>query len=215
MALILFDFDISKRLLSFVTDINSMPRNKSYNTDEVLEKAMHVFWNNGYEQTSVRMLEKEMGINQFSIYSSFTSKHNLFVESLKKYREFVNKNVYADLLKPGARLKDLELFLYLFADDKKSVKKYKGCLVVNSTGEISPMDDEVTIELVNYYMFIKEMLKKVLSNSIEAGDISSDTDIDVYSNFLLGVMQGLSVGAKVLPADQVRDIIKVSLSVLK
>lgn len=192
-----------------------MPRNKSYNTDEVLEKAMHVFWNNGYEQTSVRMLEKEMGINQFSIYSSFTSKHNLFVESLKKYREFVNKNVYADLLKPGARLKDLELFLYLFADDKKSVKKYKGCLVVNSTGEISPMDDEVTIELVNYYMFIKEMLKKVLSNSIEAGDISSDTDIDVYSNFLLGVMQGLSVGAKVLPADQVRDIIKVSLSVLK
>jgi TetR/AcrR family transcriptional repressor of nem operon len=192
-----------------------MSRNKAYNTDDVLEKAMHVFWNNGYEQTSVRLLEKEMGINQFSIYSSFTSKHNLFVESLKKYREYVNKNVYADLLKPGARLKDLELFLYLFADDKKSVKKYKGCLVVNSTGEISPMDDEVTIELVNYYMFIKEMLKKVLSNSIEAGDISSDTDIDVYSNFLLGVMQGLSVGAKVLPADQVRDIIKVSLSVLK
>jgi TetR/AcrR family transcriptional regulator, transcriptional repressor for nem operon len=192
-----------------------MSRNKSYNTDDVLEKAMHVFWNNGYEQTSVRLLEKEMGINQFSIYSSFESKHNLFVESLKKYREYVNKNVYSDLLKPGARLNDLELFLYRFADDKKSVKKYKGCLVVNSTGEISPLDDEVIVELINYYMFIKEMLKTVLSNSIEAGDISSDTDIDKYSNFFLGVMQGLSVGAKVLPADQVRDIIKVSLSVLK
>jgi AcrR family transcriptional regulator len=215
MALILFDFDISKRLLSFVTDINSMPRNKSYNTDEVLEKAMHVFWNNGYEQTSVRMLEKEMGINQFSIYSSFTSKHNLFVESLKKYREFVNKNVYADLLKPGARIKDLELFLNRFTEHKKTGKKYKGCLVVNTTGEINPADDEVSVELNNYFMFIREMLKKVLSNSIEAGDISADTDIDKFSNFLLGVMQGLSVGAKVLPADQVRDIIKVSLSVLK
>lgn len=192
-----------------------MSRNKSYNTDDVLEKAMHVFWNNGYEQTSVRLLEKEMGINQFSIYSSFTSKHNLFVESLKKYREYVNKNVYGDLLKPGARIKDLELFLYRFTDDKKSVKKYKGCLVVNTTGEINPMDDEITIELINYYMFIKEMLKKVLSNSIEAGDISADTDIDKYSNFLLGVMQGLSVGAKVLPNNQIRDIIKVSLSVLK
>ncbi|MBK7625615.1 MAG: TetR/AcrR family transcriptional regulator [Bacteroidales bacterium] len=192
-----------------------MSRNKSYNTDDVLEKAMHVFWNNGYEQTSVRLLEKEMGINQFSIYSSFTSKHNLFVESLKKYREYVNKNVYGDLLKPGARIKDLELFLYRFTDDKKSAKKYKGCLVVNTTGEINPMDDEITIELINYYMFIKEMLKKVLSNSIEAGDISADTDIDKYSNFLLGVMQGLSVGAKVLPDNQIRDIIKVSLSVLK
>jgi AcrR family transcriptional regulator len=192
-----------------------MSRNKSYNTDDVLEKAMHVFWNNGYEQTSVRLLEKEMGINQFSIYSSFTSKHNLFVESLKKYREYVNKNVYGDLLKPGARIKDLELFLYRFTDDKKSVKKYKGCLVVNTTGEMNPMDDEITIELINYYMFIKEMLKNVLSNSIEAGDISADTDIDKYSNFLLGVMQGLSVGGKVLPDNQIRDIIKVSLSVLK
>ena len=59
------------------------------------------------------------------------------------------------------------------------------------------------------------MLKTVLSNSIEAGDISADTDIDEYSNFLLGVMQGLSVGAKVLPDNQIRDIIKVSLSVFK
>jgi len=215
MALILFDFDISKRLLSFVTDINSMPRNKSYNTDEVLEKAMHVFWNNGYEQTSVRMLEKEMGINQFSIYSSFTSKHNLFVESLKKYREYVNKNVYVDLLKPGARIKDLELFLNRFKEHKKTGKKYQGCLVVNTSGEINPADDEVSVELNNYFMFIREMLKKVLSNSIEAGDISADTDIDKISNFLLGVMQGLSVGAKVLPENQIHDIIKVSLSVLK
>ena len=192
-----------------------MSRQKLYNTDEVLEKAMHVFWNNGYENTSVRMLEKEMGINQFSIYSSFSNKHNLFIESLKKYREYVNKNVYGDLLKSGARLKDLELFLYRFAEDKKTIKKYKGCLVVNSTGEINPIDEEVSVELINYYMFIKEMLKTVLSNSIEAGDISADTDIDAYSNFLLGVMQGLSVGAKVLPGNQIRDIIKVSLSVFK
>ena len=192
-----------------------MPRNKSYNTNDVLEKAMHVFWNNGYEQTSVRMLEKEMGINQFSIYSSFTSKHNLFVESLKKYREYVNKNVYADLLKPGARLKDLELFLNRFTEHKKTGKKYKGCLVVNSTGEINPADDVVSVELNNYYMFNREMLKKVLSNSIEAGDISPETDIDKSSNFLLGVMQGLSVGAKVLPETQIRDFIKVSLSVFK
>lgn len=192
-----------------------MPRNKSYLTDDVLEKAMHVFWNNGYEQTSVRLLEKEMGINQFSIYSSFTSKHNLFVESLKKYREYVNKNVYNDLLKPGARLKDLEIFLNHMVEYKKQGKESKGCLVVNSTGEINPMDSEVTVELNNYYKFIKEMLKRVLENSIEAGDISADTDVNKYSDFLLGVMQGLSVGAKVLPGSQIRNIIKVSLSVFK
>jgi len=192
-----------------------MPRHKSYNTDEVLEKAMHVFWNNGYENTSVRMLEKEMGINQFSIYSSFNSKHNLFIESLKKYREYVNINVFSELLKPGARLKDIEIFLTGMAEDNGRGKELKGCFVVNTTGQINTMDEEVTTELNNYYSFIKGMLEKILSNSIEAGDISEDTDIDKYSNFLLGVMQGLSVGAKVLPRNQISDIIKVALSVFK
>lgn len=192
-----------------------MSRKKRYNSDEVLEKAMHVFWNHGYEQTSVRMLEKEMGINQFSIYASFTCKHNLFIESLRKYREYVIKNVYSDLLKPEARLKDLEIFLNRLAEDRSRGKEYKGCLAVNTTGEINPTDREVTAELANYYMFIREMLKKVLMNSIEAGDMSADTDVEKYSSFLLGVLQGLSVGAKVLPDNQIRDNIEVSLSVFK
>lgn len=192
-----------------------MPRKKRYNSDDVLEKAMHVFWNNGYEQTSVRMLEKEMGINQFSIYASFTCKHNLFIESLRKYREYVIKNVYSELLKPEARLKDLEIFLNRLVEDRSRGKEYRGCLAVNTTGEINPTDKEVTVELTDYYMFIREMLKKILMNSIEAKDISADTDLEKYSSFLLGAMQGLLLGAKVLPEKQIRDQIEVSLSVFE
>jgi AcrR family transcriptional regulator len=62
-----------------------MARNKQYN-EQVIEKAMSLFWRNGYQNTSVRMLEKEMGINQFSIYASFGNKHGVFVESLKCYK---------------------------------------------------------------------------------------------------------------------------------
>lgn len=70
-----------------------MPRKKKYVVDEVIDKAMHAFWSRGYAATSVRTLEKEMGINQFSIYSSFKSKHGVFVEALKKYKIEV-KDVY-------------------------------------------------------------------------------------------------------------------------
>ena len=61
-----------------------MPRNKTYNEEDVVEKALNVFWQNGYESTSMQMLEKAMGINKFSIYSSFESKHGLFLECLKQ-----------------------------------------------------------------------------------------------------------------------------------
>jgi TetR/AcrR family transcriptional regulator, transcriptional repressor for nem operon len=76
-----------------------MPRNKAYSDDLVLEKAMNLFWVHGYEGTSVRMLEKNMGINQFSIYASFKNKKNLFINALRKYREYAIINRYYDFIR--------------------------------------------------------------------------------------------------------------------
>ena len=58
--------------------------------EEVIEKAMNAFWHNGYEATSMQILEKEMGINKFSIYSSFGNKNGVFLESLKCYKQKLN-----------------------------------------------------------------------------------------------------------------------------
>ncbi len=106
-----------------------MPRNKAYREEEALEKAMQVFWANGYEATSVRLLEKEMGINQFSIYSSFENKKLLFIESLKKYREHVKENRFSLLLQEDAGLQDLKDFFKDFVLVVRSGKSQKGCLV--------------------------------------------------------------------------------------
>ncbi|MFO8235030.1 MAG: TetR/AcrR family transcriptional regulator [Bacteroidales bacterium] len=192
-----------------------MPRHKAYDKQEVLEKAMQVFWDHGYEATSVRLLEKEMGINQFSIYSAFDNKKKLFVESLKKYRAYVKNNRFHPLLKEDARLKDLKEFLNNIPRQIKSGETKRGCLVVNTTGEIGGKDPEIAKELKNYYNFIKEMLRKVLWNSVEAGEISEEADLEKYSNYLLGVMQSLSVGTKVLTEKQINDIISMALINIK
>ena len=63
-----------------------MARKKQYNEEEVVEKATGLFWRNGYEATTVRMLEKDMVINQFSIYSSFGNKQCVFLESINDYK---------------------------------------------------------------------------------------------------------------------------------
>ena len=49
----------------------TMPRSKAYDRDAVLQKAMLFFWKKGYEATGIEDLEKRMGINRFSIYSTF------------------------------------------------------------------------------------------------------------------------------------------------
>ncbi len=188
-----------------------MPRTKSYDDKIVLERAMNVFWNNGYEATSVRLLEKEMGINQFSIYSSFSSKKQLFIESIRTYGEHVKKNVYQDLLMEGAGMKELEHYLYRAARKKREPGTSRGCLVVNTAAEIGRSDEDIVREVNGYFGFIRNMLRKVLQTAVAKGEISATTDIEKQSAFFLGVMQGLSVASKTMDPDQLNDFISLAV----
>ena len=192
-----------------------MPRSKSYDENTVLERAMNVFWKNGYEATSVRLLEKEMGINQFSIYSSFSSKKKLFIESIRAYGEYVKNNVYQDLLMEGAGMNELEQYLYEAAREKREPGISRGCLVVNTAAEIGGSDEDIVREVNGYFEFIRNMLRKVLQNAVKKGEISASTDIEKQSAFFLGVMQGLSVASKTMDPDQLNDFISLAVKQIK
>lgn len=192
-----------------------MPRNKTYDDDLVLEKAMNVFWIHGYEATSVRLLEKEMGINQFSIYSSFQNKRNLFVESIRNYREYVKKHRFQVLLQKYAGLAELENFLLNSVKQVNQNDSSRGCLVVNAAAEIGNKDQEIAIEINGYYDFIRNMLKNVLLNAVLKGELSPDTDVDKQASFFLGIMQGLSVAKKTMDKNQLTDFITVAVNQIK
>ena len=208
-------FNITKQVLRFITISYNMPRSKKYDVDIVIEKAMYVFWENGYKSTSVRMLEKEMEINQFSIYSSFKDKHNLFIESLRKYQEHVRTHRFANLLKEDSGLKDIEEFFLDLSKNINSDKFSKGCLIVNTAGEIGEQDELIAKEVSDYFTFIKEMFKRILIRSRENGEISHEANVEKYSNYLLGIMQSLSLGGKVLQNKQLKDFISMALICIK
>jgi len=209
------NLNYSKQLLSFVLKLNFMPRSKTYSDDLVLEKAMNVFWVHGYESTSVRLLEKEMGINQFSIYASFKNKKNLFVNALRKYREYVIIHRFQPLLQENAGFAELEKFLLSAATSKKGKEEKKGCLVVNTAGELGEKDPDILRELNLYYDFIRNMILKVLQNAIQKGEIPINTDIEKQASFFLGVMQGISVAGKTMEKSRLKDFIEVALNQIK
>ncbi len=192
-----------------------MSRTKSYSENTVLENAMHVFWENGYEATSVRLLEKEMGINQFSIYASFKNKKTLFIRSLKQYKEYVKIHVFKNLLQENAGLTDLEFFLYQAAESDITHKKKIGCFVVNTTAELGNSDEEITQELQQYYQFIFNMLKNVLTNAIRKKEIPLSTNVEQQANFFIGVMQSVSVASKTINKQQLTDFIKIAINQVK
>jgi TetR/AcrR family transcriptional regulator, transcriptional repressor for nem operon len=189
-----------------------MPRSKAYSEEVVLDTAMQVFWNHGYETTSVRLLEKEMGINQFSIYSSFLNKKNLFIQSLRRYRAYQKQNEYQDLLKDGAGWKEFESYLLNITNGSSD---NRGCLVVNTAAEINATEEVIMVEINAYYDFIRGMIKKILSNAIQKGEIPANTDIEKQSAFFLGVMQGVSVASKTMKREQLKDFISLAINQIK
>lgn len=176
---------------------------------------MNTFWLHGYEGTSVRMLEREMGINQFSIYASFLSKKNLFIHSLRNYREYVKRNRFQALLRQDAGLADLESFLLNGVQSKTSDYEEKGCLIVNTAGELGGKDGDIASEINQYYDFIREMLKNVLRNAILKNEIRETTNIDQQSYFFLGIMQSLSIASKTMDNNQLTDMISIALNQIK
>jgi AcrR family transcriptional regulator len=64
-----------------------MGRPKGFSREEVLEKAMPVFWKHGFADTSLQELERATGVNKSGLYTEFRDKEDLFVACLRHYLE--------------------------------------------------------------------------------------------------------------------------------
>jgi len=64
-----------------------MGRTKNFDESRVLDKALEVFWKKGFNATSIQDLVDHLGINRASIYDTYGDKHQLYLASLKRYRQ--------------------------------------------------------------------------------------------------------------------------------
>ncbi len=181
-----------------------MARKKEYKEEEVIEKAMHLFWRNGYKNTSMQMLEKEMGINKFSIYASFGNKQGVFLESLKCYKGQVS-SMFEKFKKSSDGTADIKQFFYDSVSDLKGSEK--GCLLTNTYNEFCTNEDQlVKFQLVSFMDNLKDLFIEKLSMNT-----SKDEDTILrQANFLLLAKHGLAAAARVNTPQEIEDYIEIT-----
>jgi TetR/AcrR family transcriptional repressor of nem operon len=96
-----------------------MARHKAFDQEDVLDKAVAVFWAKGYEATSMQDLVDAMGIQRGSLYATFGSKQQLFLQSLERYGKVVVKQFLDILQSKPSGVESIELFF-----DQKWHKDY-------------------------------------------------------------------------------------------
>ena len=68
-------------------EVGKRPRGRprSFDRDQALDAAVLVFWDKGYDGSSVEDLTHAMGINRPSLYASFGNKRDLFMQAIDRY----------------------------------------------------------------------------------------------------------------------------------
>ena len=183
-----------------------MPRKKGYNEAEVIERAMQLFWKNGYKSTSLRMLSKEMGINQFSINASFGNKQNLFLESLKLYQSKLQKllKTFEDT---SNGIESIKNFFYEFAAFSNQGDHKRGCLMVNTMSEFGLEVDEQVGSLISNY---GEQLRALFKKNLELNTSKDNATIKRQVNFLALAIGGLGLATKVQDNTAIEDYIEMT-----
>ena len=136
-----------------------MGRPKNFSREEVLERAMPVFWTHGFSDTSLQDLEQATGVNKSGLYAEFRDKEDLFVACLRHYLESQGKRGL--LTREPLGWKNIESFL---KNGPLNSGEQQGCFSVNSMREFAILPDEV-------YGVVSEnraLLERLLVLNIEA-----------------------------------------------
>ena len=115
-----------------------MARHKEFDPDVALDRAMTLFWEKGYEKTSMQDLVERMGVHKRSMYDTFGDKHSLYLKALDRYAETVRR-AHRELIEseesPRTALGHLFRSSIAGVDDNP-----KGCLAVNCATELASHD---------------------------------------------------------------------------
>jgi TetR/AcrR family transcriptional repressor of nem operon len=195
---------------------HTMPRYKAFDREEVLRKAMIVFRDQGYEATSMQDLVEHMHINRFSLYETFQSKHDLFIEALQAYYDTVAVPFFKRLKDSQEGLKVIESTLMELVSRIKSGRSSNGCLLCNTMAELGAQQDERVMTILERYLKTLEgNFYAAVMQAKALGEISHSADARAAAKVLVGYATGLVSLAKVLSERDLRQSVKATIAVLR
>jgi len=169
-------------------------RPRSFDTGKALDAALQVFWQKGYQGTSLSDLTQAMGINRPSLYAAFGDKQALFRKALNRYVEGPAAYARESLKEPTARAV-VERLLGGAADLDTASRHPKGCLTVQGALACGEAADSIRQELNSRRASGEAQLRRRLKRAKSEGDLPAESDPADLARYVATVMYGMAVQA--------------------
>jgi TetR/AcrR family transcriptional repressor of nem operon len=193
-----------------------MARPKNFDEQEVLTKAVDLFWCKGYHATSIQDVVENLCINRASLYDTYGDKHTLFIKALEHYQK-LQANVMIQTIKNSDKVKDTigEIFDKALKGILENESR-RGCFMANATLELANSDPEIARIVSVNRQNIEDAFYQAIIKGQKSGEISSTHDARALASFMFNTYNGLQVIGKTgATRKTLEDIVKVSLSVLE
>lgn len=174
-----------------------MARTKEFDPDAALQSALELFWERGYEATSMADLVEHLGVGRASIYATFGNKHELYLKALDRYNDRRDSDLLDELSQPGPALPAVRAVVRRFAAEAGAGEQgRRGCFVTNTAAELGARDAAAARRVGASWAHVETLLHSALVRARAQGELPADRDPRALARMLLVLMQGLRVVGK-------------------
>lgn len=192
-----------------------MGRPLEFDREEVLEQALHLFREKGYEAASLRDLLDVMELSKSSFYQSFGSKHELFQRCINRYRRDVAGGMSHDLQHAAKGRQFIEQTIRCIAERAAAPDGRWGCLVMNAAGEMAPRDAVIADLVAEGALQFEDVFHTAVERAQGEGDIPEGKNPRVLARYLVSSRSGLQAMARAgASAEALNEVAEVVLSAL-
>jgi TetR/AcrR family transcriptional repressor of nem operon len=172
-----------------------MARQKEFDPERALAKAMNLFWRLGYENTSLEALMKEMGIARQSLYDTFGDKRALYLRAMAHYRDQTNTQTQRMLNGiPSVRDGFAKLLYGMAAETRQQHER--GCLLLSANLQRDPKDAVVRDFLRDNQARVEAIFVDALARAQKRGELSTNDDPAALARFFVVTIQGMRAMAR-------------------
>lgn len=191
----------------------SRGRPREFDRDRALDLAQMLFWQNGYEGTSIAELTSVLGITPPSLYAAFGSKDALYREVLALYLSTRSERMTKALEKKGSARAAIDAMLKEAVDMFTSDDSPRGCLVANGALRCAKEHQPIAEHTAMLRRLTQDGIKRRLDRAKEEGDLPKGTDTAALASFYASVIQGISVQAvDGASKARLRDIVRFAMA---
>lgn len=186
-----------------------MARTREFDPEELLVKAVYVFWKNGFADTSMRDIVDATGVAHAGLYNAFGSKRDLYKKCLKLYSKNFSNIAFKQLEAKDSDIANVHIFFDVVLGGIKDGRFKTGCLIGNTVIEFDASSTDIIDLSLKFMDDLTKAFEVALTHAQAKGQFDKSRDVKMFAQFLTTYFYGLMTMVRAgMPLNKIQKNIK-------